>query len=73
MYHIRPRYLNLKHLQTTFKLSYLGCGPTDQSCANMRGTCRSDAALVYSKQLQLAKATLAAFYILYTIIVFTLV
>ena len=35
MYHSRPRYCTLGHLQTTFKLSYLGCGPTEQSCAGI--------------------------------------
>ena len=34
MCHTRPRYLTLRDLQTTFKLSYLGCGPTGQSCAD---------------------------------------
>ena len=28
------RYLNLGDLQTTLKLSYHGCGPQDQSCAD---------------------------------------
>lgn len=34
MYHARPCYLALGKLHATFKLSYLECGPIDQSCAN---------------------------------------